>query len=45
MAGFIADTIGEQAAYGLLVGFRLIMAGWILRSAQRGTMPAAAPAS
>ena len=45
VAGFIADTIGDQAAYGLLVGFCLIMAGWILRSAQRGTMPAAAPAS
>ena len=45
VAGFIADTIGEQAAYGLLVGFCLIMAGWILRSAQRGTMPAAAPVS
>ena len=45
VAGLIADTIGDQAAYGLLVGFCLIMAGWILRSAQRGTMPAAAPAS
>ena len=45
VAGFIADTIGDQAAYGLLVGFCLIMAGWILRSAQRGTMPAAATAS
>jgi MFS family permease len=45
VAGVIADTIGDQAAYGLLVGFCLIMAGWILRSAQRGTMPAAAPAS
>jgi hypothetical protein len=45
VAGVIADTIGDQAAYGLLVGFCLIMAGWILRSAQRGAMPAAAPAS
>ena len=45
VAGIIADTIGDQAAYGLLVGFCLIMAGWILRSAQRGAMPAAAPAS
>ena len=45
VAGLVADTIGDQAAYGLLVGFCLIMAGWILRSAQRGTMPAAAPAS
>src|SRR4249920_2167056 len=45
VAGVIADTLGDQAAYGLLVGFCLIMAGWILRSAQRGTMPAAAPAS
>ncbi len=45
VAGVIADTIGDHAAYGLLVGFCLIMAGWILRSAQRGTMPAAAPAS
>jgi MFS family permease len=45
VAGVIADTIGDQAAYGLLVGFCLVMAGWILRSAQRGTMPAAAPAS
>jgi MFS family permease len=45
VAGVIADTIGDQAAYGLLVGFCLIMAGWILRSAQRGAVPAAAPAS
>ncbi|MGH3138973.1 MAG: MFS transporter [Gaiellales bacterium] len=45
VAGVIADTIGDQAAYGVLVGFCLIMAGWILRSAQRGAMPAAAPAS
>ena len=45
VAGVIADTIGDQAAYGLLVGFCLIMAGWILRSAQRGAIPAAAPAS
>ena len=45
VAGVIADTIGDQAAYGLLVGFCLIMAGLILRSAQRGAMPAAAPAS
>jgi MFS family permease len=45
VAGVIADTIGDQAAYGLLVGFCLVMAGWILRSAQRGVMPAAAPAS
>jgi MFS family permease len=45
VAGVIADTIGDQAAYGLLVGFCLIMAGWILRSAQRGTMPAAATAA
>ena len=45
VAGVIADTIGDQAAYGLLVGFCLVMAGWILRSAQRGAMPAAAPAS
>jgi YNFM family putative membrane transporter len=45
VAGVIADTIGDQAAYGLLVGFCLIMAGWILRSAQRGAMPAAAAAS
>lgn len=45
VAGLIADTIGDQAAYGLLVGFCLIMAGWILRSAQRGAVPAAAPAS
>ena len=45
VAGVIADTIGDRAAYGLLVGFCLIMAGWILRSAQRGAVPAAAPAS
>ena len=45
VAGVIADTIGDQAAYGLLVGFCLIMAGWILRSAQRGAVPAAATAS
>src|SRR5436190_538101 len=45
VAGVIADTMGDRAAYGVLVGFCLIMAGWILRSAQRGTTPAAAPAS
>jgi MFS family permease len=45
VAGVIADTIGDQAAYGVLVGFCLVMAAWILRSAQRGAMPAAAPAS
>jgi MFS family permease len=45
VAGVIADTVGDHAAYALLVGFCLVMAGWILRSAQRGAIPAAAPAS
>ena len=45
VAGVIADTMGDRAAYGVLAGFCLIMAGWILRSAQRGAVPAAAPAS
>jgi nitrate/nitrite transporter NarK len=45
VAGVIADSIGDRAAYGLLVGFCLVMAGWLLRSAQRGGMAAAAPAS
>jgi MFS family permease len=45
VAGVIADGIGDRAAYALLVGFCLIMAGWLLRSAQRGAVPAAAPAS
>ena len=35
----------DRGAYALLVGFCLIMAGWLLRSAQRGALPAAAPAS
>ena len=45
VAGFVADRIGDQGAYALLVGFCLVMAGWLLRSAQRGAVPAAAPAS
>jgi MFS family permease len=45
VGGVIADTMGDRVAYGVLVGFCLIMAGWILRSAQRGAVPAAAPAS
>jgi len=45
VAGVIADTIGDQGAYALLVAFCLVMAGWLLRSAQRGAVPAAAPAS
>jgi MFS family permease len=45
VAGVIADAIGDRGAYALLVGFCLIMAGWLLRSAQRGALPAAAPAS
>jgi len=45
VAGVIADAVGNRGAYGLLVGFCLVMAGWILRSAQRGAIPAAAPAS
>jgi MFS family permease len=45
IAGVIADAVGDRAAYALLVGFCLVMAGWLLRSAQRGAMPAAAPAS
>jgi MFS transporter, YNFM family, putative membrane transport protein len=45
VAGVIADGIGDRAAYALLVGFCLVMAGWLLRSAQRGALPAAAPAS
>jgi MFS family permease len=45
VAGFIADRIGDQGAYALLVGFCLVMAGWLLRSAQRVGVPAAAPAS
>jgi MFS transporter, YNFM family, putative membrane transport protein len=45
VAGVIADAVGDQAAYALLVGFCLLMAGWLLRSAQRGAVPAAAAAS
>ena len=44
VAGFVADRIGDQGAYALLVGYCLVMAGWLLRSAQRGAVPAAAPA-
>jgi MFS family permease len=45
VAGVIADTMGDRVAYGVLVGFCLVMAGWILRSAQRRGLPAAASAS
>jgi nitrate/nitrite transporter NarK len=45
VAGLVADSIGDRAAYALLVGFCLVMAGWLLRSAQRVGVPAAAPAS
>jgi len=45
VAGVIADGIGDRAAYALLVAFCLAMAGWLLRSAQRVGVPAAAPAA
>jgi MFS family permease len=45
VAGVIADAIGDRGAYALLVGFCLVIAGWLLRSAQRGAVPAAAAAS
>jgi MFS transporter, DHA1 family, inner membrane transport protein len=44
-AGVIADRAGDATAYALLAAFTLVMAVWIMRSAQRAAVPAAASAA
>lgn len=44
-AGAIADQAGDATAYAFLAVFTLVMAVWIMRSAQRAAVPAPAPAA